>query len=207
MIKKLLAIVLFASTVTLVGCTAPTENIDTINDQGKAVLQLDYRDFDRAASQMVQSLIASGSLKKEAGGKYVLATGRIVNDTAQRIDTDQLMAKVEKELMNSGLVVMTSTVGGGTAGRDSMMYDVRDVRDSEKGSEFKQDTLQAKGQLIAPELSISGKIIQRNIRYDNNKQQVEYYFQLQLTSMATGLRQWQDESIIGKRGDKKSVPW
>ena len=88
-----------------------------------------------------------------------------------------------------------------------MVYDVRDVRDSEKGSEFKQETLQAKGQLIAPELSISGKIIQRNIRYDNDKQQVEYYFQLQLTNLATGLRSWQDETIIGKRGDRKHVPW
>jgi penicillin-binding protein activator len=207
MTKKLLAFVLFASTVTLVGCNPPTENIDTINDQGKAVMQLDYRDYDRAASQMVQSLIASGSLKKEGGGRYVVATGRIVNDTMQRVDTDQLMAKVEKELMDSGLVVMTSTVGGGTAGRDSMIYDVRDVRNSDKSDEFKKDTLQAKGQLIAPELSMSGKIIQRNIRYDNDKQQVEYYFQLQLTNLASGLRYWQNENIIGKRGDSKKVPW
>ncbi len=207
MTKKLLAFVLFASTVTLVGCNPPTENIDTINDQGKAVMQLDYRDYDRAASQMVQSLIASGSLKKEGGGRYVVATGRIVNDTMQRVDTDQLMAKVEKELMDSGLVVMTSTVGGGTAGRDSMIYDVRDVRNSDKSDEFKKDTLQAKGQLIAPELSMSGKIIQRNIRYDNDKQQVEYYFQLQLTNLTTGLRYWQNENIIGKRGSDKKVPW
>ena len=66
MIKKLLAFVLFASTVTLVGCTAPTENIDTINDQGKPVMQLDYRDFDRAASQMIQSLarVRNGLLKR-----------------------------------------------------------------------------------------------------------------------------------------------
>ncbi len=209
MSKKLSAFVLFASSValTFVGCSPKTENIDTINDQGKAVMQLDYRDFDRAASKMVQSLIASGSLKKEGGGRYVVATGRIVNDTMQRVDTDQLMAKVEKELMGSGLVVMTSTVSGGTSPKDSMVYDVRDMRDSEKGSEFKQETLQAKGQLIAPELSMSGKIIQRNIHYDNDTQQVEYYFQLQLTNLTTGLRYWQDETILGKRGDSKKVPW
>jgi uncharacterized protein (TIGR02722 family) len=207
MIKKLLAVVLFTSSVAIVGCTLPTENIDTINDQGKPVMQLDYRDFDRAASQMVQSLIASGSLRKEGGGKYVIATGRIVNDTMQRVDTDQLMAKVEKDIMNSGLVVMTSAVSGNSSSRDSMVYDVRDVRDSERGTEFKQDTLQGKGQLIAPELSISGKIIQRNIIVDQNKQQVEYYFQLQLTNLKTGLRSWQDETIIGKRGDRKNVPW
>ena len=61
-------------------------------------MQLDYRDFDRAASQMVQSLIKSGSLKKEAGGKYVVATGRIVNDTMQRIDTDQLWQRSKRSL-------------------------------------------------------------------------------------------------------------
>ena len=87
-----------------------------------------------------------------------------------------------------------------------MMYDVRDVRDSEKGDEFKQDTLQAKGQLIAPELSISGKIIQRNIRYDNNKQQVEYYFQLQLTSMATGLRHGRMKPLSGNAATRKTSP-
>jgi uncharacterized protein (TIGR02722 family) len=205
MMKKLLPFVLCAA---LCGCQAPTQNVDTINDQGKAVMQLDYRDFDRAASAMVQSMIGSGALKKEGGGRYVVATGRIVNDTMQRVDTDQLMAKVEKELMDSGLVVMTSAVSGGTSSRDSMVYDVRkQTRDSDQADEFNKDTVQAKGQLIAPELSMSGKIIQRNVRYDNDKQQVEYYFQLQLTNLTTGLRYWQNETIIGKRGSNKTVPW
>jgi penicillin-binding protein activator len=207
MIKKLLAVVLFASTVTLTGCTPPTENVDTINDQGKAVMQLDYRDFDRAASEMVQSMIASGTFKKEGGGRYVVAKGRIVNDTMQRIDTDQLMAKVEQELTRSGLVVMTAAVGAGSAPKDSLVHSVREIRDSDHADEFNKDTLQAKGQLIAPELSISGKIIQRNIQYDNNKQQVEYYFQLQMNNLTTGLVFWQNENIIGKRGSDKKVPW
>ena len=207
MIKKLLAFVLFASTVTLVGCNTPTENVDTINDQGKAVMQLDYRDFDRAASEMVQSMIESGTFKKEGGGRYVVAKGRIVNDTMQHIDTDQLMGKVEQELTRSGLVAMTAAVGADNTPKDSLVHSVREIRDSDHADEFNKDTLQAKGQLIAPELSISGKIIQRNIRYDNDTQQVEYYFQLQLTNLSSGLRSWQDETIIGKRGDRKKVPW
>ena len=204
MIKKLLPLVL---TVAIFGCTPPSANIDTINDDGKAVLGLDYRDFDRAAGEMVQSMIASGAFKKEGGGRYVVAKGRILNDTMQRIDTDQLMAKVEQEMTRSGLVVMTAAVSGGTASRDSMVYDVRDIRDSDKGDEFKQDTLHAKGQLIAPELSISGKIIQRNVRYENDKQQVEYYFQLQMNNLASGLVFWQNEIVMGKRGSNKSVSW
>jgi penicillin-binding protein activator len=208
MIKKVLAFVLLASTVTLVGCSPPTENVDTINDQGKAVMQLDYRDFDRAASQMVQSMVESGTFKKEGGGRYVVAKGRILNDTMQHIDTDQLMGKVEQEMTRSGLIVMTAAVGAGNAPKDSLVYGVREqTRDSDKADEFNKDTVQAKGQLIAPELSISGKIIQRNIRYDNGKQQVEYYFQLQMNNLTTGLVFWQNEIVLGKRGDSKKVPW
>ena len=192
--------------ILIIGCAQETAYIDIMHDEGKPVMALDYRDFDQAASEMVQSMLGSGALKKEDGGRYVMTTGRIVNDTMQRIDTDQLMAKIEEELLNSGQVVMTSAVGGRGA-PDQMIYDTRDLRDSDVGDEFRQDTLSAKGQLIAPELSISGKIFQRNIRYSKKLQQVEYYFQLKITDLTTGLRFWQKETLIGKRGSSKSVAW
>jgi uncharacterized protein (TIGR02722 family) len=191
-------IVIFAA-----GCEQ-TSYIDTMHDTGKPVMALDYRDFDQAASEMVQSMLSSGALRKADGSRYVMATGRIVNDTMQRIDTDQLMAKIEQELLNSGQVVMTSAVGSKT---DQLIYDTRDVRDSDVGDEFDSNTVAAKGTLIAPELSVSGKIFQRNIRYSNDKQQVEYYFQLQVTNLTNGLRFWQNETLIGKRGSNRSVAW
>ncbi len=190
----------------LAGCAQETVNIDVVNDEGKAVMELDYRDFAQAASEMIQSMISSGALKKPGGGRYVMTTARVTNDTMQRIDTDQLMAKIEEELMNSRQVVMTSAVGGEGA-PDEMIYEMRDIRDSATGDEFKQETLAGKRTLIAPELSIAGKIFQRNIRYDRNRQQVEYYFQLMITDLTTGLRFWQKESIIGKRGSNRSVAW
>jgi len=190
----------------LAGCAQETVNIDVVNDEGKAVMELDYRDFAQAASEMIQSMVSSGALKKPGGGRYVMTTARVTNDTMQRIDTDQLMAKIEEELLNSGMVVMTSAVGGEGA-PDEMIYEMRDIRDSATGDEFKQETLAGKRTLIAPELSTSGKIFQRNIRYDRNRQQVEYYFQLMITDLTTGLRFWQKESIIGKRGSNRSVAW
>ncbi len=203
---KRLLLGFFLSASFLLSCAPETENIDTVNEQAKAVMALDYRDFNRAASEMIQSMIQSGKLNKPDGGRYVMTTGRIVNDTMQRIDTDQLMAKIEQDLMNSGQVVMTSAVGGAGA-PDQMVYDVRDLRDSEVGDEFDPDTLAAKKQLIAPELSITGKIFQRNLRYDKKRQQVEYYFQLKITDLTSGLRFWQEEVLIGKRGSNKSVAW
>jgi uncharacterized protein (TIGR02722 family) len=204
-IKTLLAISLF-SMLFLIGCEE-VQKIDTANDTGKQVMALDYRDFDQAAGKMIQSLLASGTLAKQDGSRYVVSTGRITNDTMQRIDTDQLTAKVEQDLMASGQVVMTSAVGGKDSNRDQTIYEQREVRDSSVGEEFKQETMPQKGQIISPELSISGKIFQRNLRYDNDKQQVEYYFQLKLTDIKSGLRFWQDEVLIGKRGSNKSVAW
>jgi uncharacterized protein (TIGR02722 family) len=199
-------IIITLASLLLAGCATETVNIDVVNDEGKAVMALDYRDFAQAASEMIQSMIGSGRLKKPGGGRYVMTTGRVTNDTMQRIDTDQLMAKIEEELLNSGMVVMTSAVGGKGA-PDEMIYEMRDIRDSATGDEFKQETLAGKRTLEAPELSIAGKILQRNIRYDRNRQQVEYYFQLMITDLTTGLRFWQKESIIGKRGSNRSVSW
>ncbi len=202
---KVLQIITLIS-ILFAGCAQQTTTIDIVHDEGKSVMALDYRDFDQAASQMVQSMVSSGALAKEGGGRYVVTTGRIVNDTMQRIDTNQLMAKIEEELLNSGQVVMTSAVGGEGA-PDGMIYDVRDLKDSDYSDEFNPDTLPEKRQLLAPELSIYGKIFQRNIRYDNNTQQVEYYFQLRISNVVTGLRHWQKEVLIGKRGSNKSVAW
>ena len=193
--------IIMLGSILFAGCEEKTTNIDITNDDGKPVLALDYRDFDQAASTLVQSLLASGALKKEGGGRYVVATGRVVNDTMQRIDTDQLMAKIEEEMLNSGQAVMTSAVGSGT---DKLIHETRELRDSE---EFDQSTIAARGTLIAPELTISGKIFQRNIRYDKKTQQVEYYFQLKLSDAKSGLRFWQKEMIVGKRGSNKSVAW
>jgi uncharacterized protein (TIGR02722 family) len=204
--KKVLMIVASIAAMQMAGCNESTQNVDIANDAGKAVMELDYRDFDQAATAMVQSLLQSGVLKKKDGSRYVVATGRIVNDTMQRIDTDQLMSKVEQELMNSGMVVMTSAVGGKGAS-DQMIYQMRDIKEGERQDEFDPNSMPAKRQLVAPELSIAGKILQRNIRYDKGTQQVEYYFQLQLTDISTGLRFWQNETIIGKRGSRNTVPW
>jgi hypothetical protein len=204
--KKLApTLLLFIAMTFAVGCEKVTK-IDTTNDAGKQVMALDYRDFDQAASEMIQSLLSSGVLAKE-GEKYVLTTSVVTNDTMQRIDTDLLTSKIEEDLSNSGQVVMTSAVGGKDSNRDSMVNDLRDVRDSAKGDEFDRSTMPNKGTLIAPDLSLSGKIYQNNLRYDKKNQQVEYYFQLKLTDLKTGKRFWQKELLIGKRGSNKTVAW
>jgi len=186
------------------GCTTPTTNIDMNQDKGEAVLALDYRDFQSAAGDMVASLISSGAVSKPDGLPYVLVVSRIINDTMQHIDTDLLIKKIRVGLLRSGKVVVTTAVGINGA-EDKMAFKTR--KELRLNEEFKQKTIAKKGQMIAPDLSLSGKIIQRNIRVDKSTQRIEYYFQLSLTNINTGLAIWEDERVIGKRGSNKSVAW
>jgi len=199
---KQIIIISFIS-VLISGCAATTQNIDMNNDRGQAVMGLDYRDFQKAAGESISSMLESGALNKPSGGRYVLAISRIINDTMQRIDTDQLIKKIRVELLQSGKVVVTTAVGA-TGAEDKMTMQARELR---KTDEFKQSTVAGKGQMVAPELSLSGKIIQRNVRVTSSLQQAEYYFQLTLTDINTGLALWEGESVIGKRGSNKSVSW
>jgi len=187
------------------GCMATkTTNIDMNNDQGEAVIGLDYRDFQSAAQDMTESLLSSGAVSKPGGGRYVLVVSRIINDTMQHIDTDQLVKKIRVGLLRSGKVVITTAVGANGAEDKMAMQTRKDLRNHE---EFNQKTVAGKGNMIAPDLSLSGKILQRNIRVDNSTQRVEYYFQMSLTDINTGLAFWEDERVIGKRGSNKSAAW
>ncbi len=197
-------IILAALGVIFSGCETKTTNIDIDNDKGEAVMGLDYRDFQGAAQDMIESLLASGAVDKKDGKRYVLVVSSIVNDTMQHIDTDQLVKKIRVGLLQSGKVVVTTAVGLEGAEDEMSMH----ARETLRGNaEFDQKTVAGKGSMIAPDLSLSGKILQRNIRVDSKTQRVEYYFQMSLTEIKTGLAYWEDERIVAKRGSNKAVSW
>jgi len=200
---KFSSVIFVILSIFFAGCADKTQRIDIHNDKGDQVMGLDYRDFNQAAAEAVQSMLKSGALNKKSGDRYVLAISRITNDTMQHIDTDQLIKKIRVELLRSGKVVVTTAVGINSA-EDEMSFKARELRQND---EFNQRTVKKKGQMIAPDMSLSGKILQRNIRMDDGKQQVEYYFMLSLTEIKTGLAWWEGETIIGKRGSGKSVAW
>ena len=194
---------LIAAGLLITGCAEKTQRIDMNNDMAGQVMGLDYRDFDEAAGKAIQSLLKSGTLDKKDNDRVVIAISKITNDTMQHIDTDQLVKKIRVDLLRSGRAVITTSIGS-EANVDKMNKEVRKLNEDE---DYNQRTTTQKGQLVAPEMSLSGKIIQRNIKMDDGKQQVEYYFQLTLTELSTGLAWWEDETIIGKRGSGKSVAW
>lgn len=89
------------------------------------------------------------------------------------------------------------------AAEDETTHQVRATRGND---EYDASTIAKKGTLVAPNLSLSGKMLQRNMKlksgwFSNVDTRVEYYLQLTLTDVNTGLSVWEDEQPIVKEGD------
>ncbi len=201
-----------AAAVVLAGCqSGGTQVVNLTNPEytadpqtgGETTFGLDYRDFEYSAKQAVDSFLGSPLSQKPGGtAPWVMAISRIVNDTTLNIDTDQLVKKIRIALLNSGRVVVTTAVAAGGP-EDAMSAQVRELQDSEL---FNQDTVAGAGTMVAPDLSLSGKIIQRANRV-GDRQQVDYYFQLTATNIETGLAYWEFEQVIAKLGSNQSFTW
>lgn len=206
--KKLkLATALLAVTLALTGCSqmSYTDGTAARTNKGDALsLGLDREDFDNAAETMIQSMLSDPAFVNIAPGqRKVIAIGRVVNDTPQRIDTEKLTAKITSALRRSGKFVLTSAVAAGGP-LDGMSEDVRELRGN---AEFNQSTIAKSGTLVAPDFSLAGKIRQDNVKLANRKVQVEYFFLLRMTDLNSGLVYWEDEQTIDKIGSSKSVSW
>ncbi|MBC7800003.1 MAG: penicillin-binding protein activator LpoB [Gemmatimonadaceae bacterium] len=181
----------------------PTTMIDPRADRTAIGMGLDSRDFENAAAKTVQDMLESGAVSKPSGGRYVLAISRVTNDTMQRIDTDLLVKRIRVELLRSGKVVTTTAVGL-DGPEDPMAMRSRQLRAS---GEFNQANVARRGQMVAPELSLSGKLLQTNNRLGDGSQRVDYNFQLTLTDIRTGLGLWEGNEPIAKRGSNQTVAW
>ena len=186
--------------LALCGC-AETRVIDLQNDKEVSamqnVMELEYRDWTSTAETMTKSMMESKAFTSHKNP--VIAIGNIVNDTAQRFDTDILTKKIRTTILKSG----SAQIATNFSGEDTVSNAVRNVRGND---EYDQSTVAGKGNLIAPNMSLSGKMLQRNMKlksgwFSSNDTRVEYYLQMTLTDLKTGLSVWEDEKPIIKEGD------
>ena len=166
--------------------------------------QINTQDWIRVADELTQSLLLSGAIQSVAGKPKVLMIGRIKNNTTQHIDTDSLMKKIRVALNKGGRALTTTAVGL----EDESSKAVRELRADD---EFNQATIPGKGNLVSPDYSLSGKIIQNNARARRGLlptiRQSEFAFQLSLTDLKTGLAVWEEEKLIVKQGSRAAVGW
>ena len=82
MLKR--AIVLTAGVLMLAGCATQTRYVDPAADDGPVAMTMDYRDFEKAATEAVEDMVASGAVSNPNGGRYIMVVSRVTNDTMQR---------------------------------------------------------------------------------------------------------------------------
>jgi len=194
-----------AASVAVTGCKSTTSYVDNSNNK-IVTMGLSHKDFDGAANKALDEMIDSPLLahpEAAQGGRYVLAISNIINDTSQRIDTDQLTKKIRVGLLRSGKFLTTTAIGLNGA-EDEMTAKARELNNSKL---VNKATTKKNGTVISPDFSLSGKIIQRTNKIDRSNQLVDYYFQLTLTQLETGLAYWEGEYPISKKGSNDSVTW
>lgn len=140
---------------------------------------LSYQEIQNIAKESADDFL------KEYHGrdKATLVVSSFKNDTD--IDDEIFTRSLLREIRKSGRYNLVNSVGG-----DSMVYDARNLRDNE---EFNPETTTEKGELVAPDISLSGKISKHN----NGDEEV-YLFLLTLTDIKTGLVIWDRDVILSK---------
>ena len=194
--KKILPLALCA---VLAACGG-TRVVDLENEREvqtmQDVMELEYRDWEKTATKMTESMLKSNAF---AGiSKPVIAVADIKNDTMQRLDSDILVKKIRTTILKSGRAQIATNF----TGEDTTSNKMRDTRGN---TEYDQSTFANTGTLVAPNMSLSGKMIQRNLKLESGwfssvDTRVEYYLQLTLTDLKTGLSVWEDEQPIVKEG-------
>lgn len=193
----------FVMAVTLLnGCKTTTTYIDAKDSTTNVVAALSYADFSKAAGEMADEIVNNQLMthpQASAGGRYIVYVSGIENDTMQRIDTDQLTKGLRVNLLNSGKFLVTTAFG-----EDDATKKMRELKDSKM---VKQSSVKGNNQVLAPDFSLSGKILQRNSTLDNGDTRIEYYFQLSMTNIENGLAYYEGERVVGKVADGSSVSW
>ncbi|MGX3043679.1 penicillin-binding protein activator LpoB [Helicobacter sp. T3_23-1056] len=154
---------------------------------------IDYHDIEMMIDDIVASFLSSDFVKN-LEGKKVLVISDIENLTDEDIDIELLSRKLIRQIRNSKKFTLTNAIAGSGSKTDKMIRESRKLRNDE---EYNQYTTKEKGNLVAPDYSLSGKITQRT-KSIGKKVRVDYQFLLVLSDLKKGVVLWDNEEIISK---------
>lgn len=186
----------FCMGVMLVGCGG-SKNASYVKDSSDYVsFGIDYHDIDRVIEKNIRSLLSSQYVRTMQG-KKLLVIADIANETSEDIDVELVARKLAREMRKTQKFTLTNAISGSGAKSDRM---IKDSRKLTQDSSFNQRTTIENGTLEAPELSLSGKFVQRNKKIGKITR-LDYIFLLTLSDIKSGKVLWDHEEIISKVTD------
>ena len=182
--------------VLMTSCGTTARMIEIGSDEDLTTISsIDPRDWQKAAADSISAMLESGALKRADGRKNVVMISRIRNYTLQHLDSRLLTAKMRQAILASGQAIVTSAIGN----ISNIDLAVRRIRDKEYDDLFDQSTVQKRGTVIAPDLSLSGSITQQTT-VQGRTEESYFVFHLVLTDLKTGLALWENNVEIAKQG-------
>lgn len=190
----LLPVALAAAALTLLpGCTRRAQYVDPKGSRVMTTIeQINIQDFAMAGEDAINSLLASGVLDQVPEKPAILVVSRVVNNTAQQVDTDLLTKRIRVALNQSGKALTQTTRGPGGVVEDELAREIQLEREALDGLRTR-----------LPDFSLSGKIIETFTR-SGSYRQAAYTFQLSLTDNR-GLAVWEGEKQVVKQGRRPAV--
>lgn len=165
---------------------------------------LDLNDIKNAAKQSLDSLYKSAYFNQiDLSKPSILVVSDFINDTTIKLDMEQITARIVEELQESGKFLITRAVSGSGGSTDAMIDQTRQARNDE---EYRQNSVIKKGEKIAANASLSGKVGQRIIRV-GNEQRIDYFFKIEIADIKTGLLAWSKTIDISKISSGNYSVW
>ena len=196
--RAFLALAAAAVAVCLPACASDEAYRKDENREGLTTAHdLNFKDYQLAAENLIQSLLASGALDRSDGLTPILVVSDIRNETLQHLDMQLLTQKVRIALNKSGKAQTTTAVGlDGPEDRATGA-----IQDLAGDPNIDPDTLPEARKVVAPNFSLGGTITQKKTKVGSRS---ESYFSIFMTlsDLRTGLAVWEDEKEIVKEEDK-----
>jgi uncharacterized protein (TIGR02722 family) len=187
----------------LSACGTTAHRIDPDSNSSLiTVNEINVKDWQIAAQKGINSLLASGVLDRNDGRKTIVMVSTVKNSTSQHINTRILTDKIRQAILRSGKALTTTAVGGNGADDQA----TRQVRKLENDDLFNQKTVQKHETAIAPDMSLSGEIVQQYTE-EGRKRESYFVFHMALTDLKTGLAMWEENIEIVKQDEKPLIGW
>lgn len=181
----------------MAGCETTVQPVDPRANQVINASQISPQEWAQAADKLINNLLSSNVLDRAPEKPAILGISRIVNNTQQQVDTDELTKKIRVALNNTGKVLTTTTVGLGGKVEDPL---------AQQAEQYNQFMAGQKQVTRMPDYTLSGKLLEDRISQGNNTQ-ITYTFQLSLTDVRTGLAVWESEQQISKVAHRDTLGW
>ena len=177
----------------LAACKSGAKYVETGGTQSVVtVSQVDIQDIQMASSELLQSMLQTGVLKRSPTQPARLLINPIVNDTGSQFDVGELTYRMREQLVNSGQAQVITAYGRYT--EDPAALEELRRRSFESGTQPD----------VEPDYTLSGKVTELR-RSAGSTRQATFTFRLTLTDPNTGLEVWTKVSDVTKQGQKATV--